>query len=203
MQPPFRPPSFSQPPFMPPSLVCPHCQQIDQIRRVSTIVGTETSHSRSYHYFPNRSGGSLLSAMGLLNNLDNARGTPPFASGLSIGKSQTELSQQLAPPKHPLSSFNSAPPILIRITAYIVIGVVIISIGSVPALLIFGAFIALAELIREGLRKQALTAMPRYNRQYALWQQFYYCYRDDGVFLPGQTALMSAQQMQQWIASIN
>src|SRR5579885_2591771 len=183
MQPPFRPPSFSQPPFMPPSLVCPHCQQIDQIRRVSTIVGTETSHSRSYHYFPNRSGGSLLSAMGLLNNLDNARGTPPFASGLSIGKSQTELSQQLAPPKHPLSSFNSAPPILIRITAYI--------------------FIGLAELIREGLRKQALTAMPRYNRQYALWQQFYYCYRDDGVFLPGQTALMSAQQMQQWIASIN
>jgi hypothetical protein len=77
------------------------------------------------------------------------------------------------------------------------------SIGSVPALLIFGAFIALLELIREGLRRQALRAMPRYNRQYALWQQFYYCYRDDGVFLPGQTALMSAQQMQQWIASIN
>ena len=42
---------------------------------------------------------------------------------------------------------------------------------------------------------------PRWQREHQLWESLYYCARHDGVFVPGETALVPAEKMRAFLES--
>lgn len=137
-------------------------------------------------------------------------------SSKRVGVSQTELSKKLAPPPQPepkdYAVYNDTERMLITLAKL----AVLLGIG----LMVWGQCANLATLGGQGLlqmilgipligcayvyihfvtsrwEKQAMAVlMPRWQRAIARWDQLYYCARDDGVLIPGQSRLVPVDQM--------
>ena len=68
---------------------------------------------------------------------------------------------------------------------------------NVVCALVPGAIVLLVASMAHALGKDRVTkAMPIWKRAMQRWAQLYYCGRCDGVFIPGESSLMPAEQMQ-------
>lgn len=163
---------------------CPACSQIDQVQKVSSIVTAGTTRG----YITNTSFSSV---------------------------SQTDLSVQLAAPdkpsyKDPFSSGCKAAAILwgggwslIGILALVRIILHPAPIGVNDLDLVAGVlglvilWVARSRIRgRPQARAEFATEMARYNTARNKWEELYYCYRDDGAFLPdGRSPLIPRNQI--------
>ncbi len=157
------------------SLYCPHCGQIDSVRKVSAIVSDGTSSSRYTGYGDGI--GYSSHGMMVMDEIINL-----------TGNSQTQLSRLLSPPIEPFYvSFTTMlkHPYGIFLIVLGLVGLVIL-----PIVWFLGvAFICGPILVflswgyaSEKEEKSLVTEMPRWQRAISKWWQLYYCYRCDGVF---------------------
>lgn len=192
-------------------LDCPQCHMLDCTRKVSTIVNAGTS----FGSYTGRSDGVGYTPNG-----------PVFMDEYITvnGSSQTTLSRLLSPPAQPI--YRSAwPAALVLITAIIWFLLAVVTLNCILA--IFGSrhfhekidgsylfyngvaltiFLSLIILINLYIRRKNLikytqvkAQMPHWQRANATWQHLYYCYRCDGVFLPGQSFLIPSEYMREFL----
>ncbi len=183
------------------SLYCPHCDQIDSVRKVSAIVSDGTSSSRYMGYGDGI--GYSSHGMMVMDQIINL-----------TGGSQTQLSQLLSPPIKPYErNFDLVWLCLILLGLF---GFLVTisglannithetdTIGAFITGLICFSIVALASVayIHKGKDEKIRfeREMPRWEKAISKWQQLYYCYRCDGVFLPGQNFIVSTQYMMNFL----
>jgi hypothetical protein len=144
---------------------CPHCGQVDMVQRVSSVVAS------GYQI-----GSSSFSGF--------VRGEHVRMFGSS--HNQTLLSQRLSPPRMP--SYQN--PWLLLFVPLVLLLFSWVS-PNLMTLLSIGSAIAIGYWAKdEAPRRSAKYKkdLSDYNRGMEKWHQLYYCYRDDGVFLPGENA---------------
>lgn len=166
--------------------VCPRCGQIDAVQKVSSIV---TGGISTIQYIP-----------------------PGAVIGHSEATSVSALAQRLMPPtKKPEDLGTRLFKIVLIAIAPGLCGILCVASGLsrgsaglaelVLGMLSLGISAVLFVLILYSLITGAAsrkTAQDKAAHETALirWNQLYYCYRDDGVFIPGQNRFVPAGQMQ-------
>lgn len=187
-----------------PNLECPHCQRVDSVQKVSSIVSAGTSYG-TYSGFADGIG---YTAYGQVMMNDYI---------MVSGSNQTELSRWLVPPQRPPSAsltemIFSPQGLVISIVlllfglpmGYLVVGTTLLDwqflfsfSGFVMALIAVSPVLAFLRAwhITRSRRIRAEILLPQWQRAISTWQQLYYCHRCDGVFLPGQTFLFPKEQM--------
>jgi hypothetical protein len=136
--------------------------------------------------------------------------TAVVAAGISTGIGGTRsvlMSQRLAPPERP--DYRGAWR---RLYALLVVAAVALGLGAVfdprafaalrigiPAPLVFlvPAAVALVWAVAAGARRRAWMRHERAQWEMAIarWYDLYYCGRDDGVYLPDRSELVSVELM--------
>jgi hypothetical protein len=178
---------------------CPKCGQIDMVLKVSALHSGGVSSTEYEVIVPIQLGSTV---------------TP--VSSKRVGVSQTELSKKLAPPSKPepkdYAVYNDTERVLKTLaTLAVCLGLVLAIWGQCANLATLGgqgllqlilgialvgcggAYIYFVTSRRE---KQAMAVlMSRWKRAIARWNQLYYCSRDDGVFIPGQSHFVPVDQM--------
>lgn len=183
------------------SLYCPHCGQIDSVRKVSAIVSDGTSSSR-YSGYGDGIGYSSHGMM-VMDEIINL-----------TGNSQTQLSQLLSPPIKPYErNFDLVWLCLALLGSF---GFIVTMIGlsnittdvaNAIGALIFGLIcLGIAALVfTTYLRKSKDEKIwfegeiPRWEKAISKWHQLYFCYRCDGIFLPGEIFIVPSQYMMNFL----
>jgi hypothetical protein len=184
------------------ALLCPQCGLIDQVRKVSAVVGAGTT--------ANRGVGIGVAA---LDVNDAAAGV-----GVTAGTSRTTLSSLLSPPKEPTPPTNWTGCGLVVALGLGVVGLLFVTLALASSddsavstvFIVFAAiFFAPAAMIIQAINRQKsaaekTTLFKRAHEQWARamerWKVLYYCARCDGVFIPGQNALVAAERMHSLLA---
>ncbi len=164
-------------PTQPNPLVCPHCQQIDQVSKVTAVVSGGVS--AGVYAAPMRRGGYAALP----------------------GASQTAQSMRLAAPKEPV--FRPSINVWVIVIASIVFVILSLSFANwsidiVLITLVCALIVWLIWLSRRDKRRRALflTHHPQWEQAMAKWNALYYCGRCDGVFLPdGASGFVPIDQM--------
>jgi hypothetical protein len=181
-------------------LVCPNCQQIDQVQKVSAVVDTGTTASAFIVKVPGRA-----------------------IRGRAIGQTRTDLSIKLAPPPEPQYTRNIRRLIassflitLILVIAGIIFngGVTILSdfSGSVRftlgiSVILMSAipFLGLIPITKSNnkYKQRAMTELDIIHRTWEesirKWKELYYCARCDRVFLQNQQDSSPAENIMKFI----
>lgn len=177
--------------------VCPHCGQLDTIRKVTSIVTEGTSVSEYETTAP-----------------VHWQGKTYFLPTKRQMTSSTVLAQKLMPPEKPNDPskpscseqfwWGLALCTVFSITVVVLQGV-LGGQGNHPistiAALIGGVTLALwagwifSKRQREKQQHYDGVELPRWERAAARWTQLYYCARDDGVFIPGQGQLVPVDRV--------
>lgn len=183
------------------NLTCPQCGQIDSVRKVSTIVSDGTS-SGTYSGYGDGIGYS-------------AHGMTVMDEVITItGSSQTQLSWLLSPPIEP--SKRSFFEVLLVMPFIGLLGLMFTILGLFgivttksegAGMLIFGMLclsIVVLMLITyfhnskdEKIRVE--REIPSWKNAVYRWQQLYYCYRCDGVYLPNLDYLVPTQYVMDFL----
>ncbi len=188
------------------ALACPSCQKVDAVQKVSTVVGQGASSI-------GLSGGFVATATSYhattINPLDHVRTTT--IGGIQLaGGSRTLQSSMLAPPTPPeyVNPWKGIVGSLIFGILAIFLGIGLIAAllqsvfrGSPISVLIHLGWLLL--LVGWPIHKiwstnqQAIAArdayeqkLPRWREAMRRWEHLYYCFRCDGVFIPGKSALI-------------
>jgi hypothetical protein len=181
--------------------VCPRCGQLDAVRKVSSIVKEGISVGSYETYMPGNLGGKTI-------------GIPVTKEAVSI----TMLAQQLQPPSREKIMENS--PLGLDTLVIVVAGfgsiiglmLLFIFLNDVGVISGFLTFLLIASSIITGpLLVGFLYRMsPRYRKEQELienklrsalnrWSQLHYCYRCDGVFIPGENRFVPIGQVQSFL----
>ncbi len=180
------------------NLTCPQCGQIDSVRKVSAIVSDGTSSGT----FSGYGDGIGYSAHGMIV-MDEV---------ITItGSSQTELSWFLSPPIEPSAKYFGGILLIMIVSG--IMGLLIICIGFdniFASQFEFGIFLLLFGLLCLGIAIWTSNSYTKLNKSEQIrfkkelhawekaihrWQQLYYCYRCDGVYLPNLNYIVPAQYM--------
>lgn len=152
------------------SVACPKCGRIDRVQKVTAVV----------------------------------------AAGISTGLGGTRsvlMSQRLAPPDRPevRSTFGALYFVLVISATVVGLGAIVnphvfaaLRVGvPVPLLFLGTAVLATAWALLARVRRHARVRWERAHWETAIarWYDLYYCGRDDGVYLPGQSELVSVELM--------
>ncbi len=172
-------------------VLCPACGQADWVEKASTIylVGSERGQSPS-------NGTPLVS---------QAR---PWLQELSSAE-RWALSRRLAPPSSGRqAATRPVHPDLVVVTFSLILPVFVVGIlNSQPAALlpilaitagVYGVYFWKRKaIVSRFADKQAAQQSADQNARQAIarWMQLYYCAQDDGVFIPGDTQIIPADQM--------
>lgn len=191
-------------------LRCPRCSSNDQVQKVSAIVASQTQEI---------SGGSwetqvYVDKKGKKHTEDHY--TPYSGTQMSV------LAQRLSPPEKPDAGFSTG--IIIAIGFLMVAGVcgllglfTIMSSSLSVALadasfyvlcitptFVFGVLGILLFLVssishREKVTQVKQVEIPRWEKAMRRWEQLYYCYRDDNIFIPHENVSVAVPQMKTYI----
>jgi hypothetical protein len=158
------------------SFYCPLCHSIDAVTKVSSIVDGGSATSVGYH------------AAGRF-------------SGMSVTTSTTALADKLAPPSLPrfrvaAEGYNGCAVSLIILLGFVsgAMGWLFMHFSSGDAtntlfglVFLLSGFLLIASLIIGFIVVAVIRhkKRPRWERAKAIWEQLYYCARNDVVFLPG------------------
>lgn len=152
------------------SIACPKCGRIDRVQKVTAVV----------------------------------------AAGISTGLGGTRsvlMSQRLTPPERPDDhrTFGGLYVVLVISAAVLGLGAIVdphafgaLRVGvPVPLLYLGMATLAAIWALLAGIRRRARVRWARAHWETAIarWYDLYYCGRDDGVYLPGQSELVSVELM--------
>ena len=184
-----------------PALVCPHCHQLDQVQKVSSIVaaGTMTTTRRG----PPLGVGVPLGPTGDLVPL--TVGAPSLH-----GTAQSVLSQRLTlPPPNPRAYLHRTLYTTIMLGLLLTMGTFL---GNRMNLLpdsdlhlligVLAAWALALVLVGVGQQLRAAKDRPAWRTADAAWQALYYCWRCDGVFLPEvSSSLIPTEQMRATLLS--
>jgi hypothetical protein len=178
-----------------PALVCPHCHQLDQVQKVSSIVaaGPMTTTRRG-------------PPLGVGVPLGPTGGLVPLTVGAPSlqGTSQSVLSQRLTlPPPNPRAYLHRTLYTTMMLGVLLSMGTLLGNrMNLLPASdlsLLIGVLAAWAlALVLVGVGQQLPPAQdrPAWRTAHAAWQELYYCWRCDGVFLPEvSSSLLPAEQL--------
>jgi hypothetical protein len=181
------------PPSANPSLACPHCHQLDAARKVSNIISQETVRGTS-----TSSSSGFIAGYGIL--------ATTHSTAVSQHKSETDLCKRLSPPLKPA---RSSIPTWFWVCAVLT---VLVFFGSIVGLAerkkqvdsLIGIFFLspLLAFLTYGLwrkipeaQAQAKRRLMRWQKQYNFWKNAYYCHRCDGVYNPGDIAILSPERV--------
>ena len=178
-----------------PALVCPHCHQLDQVQKVSALVAAGTITTTRLR--PTLGVGVPLGPTGDLVPL--TVGAPSLQ-----GTSQSVLSQRLTlPPPNPRAYLHRTLYATIMLGLLLTMGTLL---GNRMNLLpdsdlslligVLAAWALALVLVGVGQQFRAAKDRPVWRTAHAAWQELYYCWRCDGVFLPEvSSSLIPAEQM--------
>lgn len=194
-------------------VVCPKCQRSDMVQKVSAIVaqGTKVVQEEG-GYYP---------------DADNEQEFIPITFDSVVRIPLARKLAPPAKPLQPKSNGCVAALIMTRLGVVLVVSLIIavLFFCSYPFLaatytqnnsLFIGILVlsiaimglTLLWAIRASWRQSRSTAEwnNSYNARirawevaYARWKQFYYCLRDDAVFIPGHSILMPVEQVQDYL----
>jgi hypothetical protein len=182
------------------SLACPNCHRADQVQKVSSVLGVNISDSITKG---KGSGGALTVGMAGGQTFVGRSFSGPSET---VGEMRTRLAQRLSPPDPP--PFDS-PIRLWRHVACWVLLILAVLLGIaglggsllwlVPAAISAGA----CYLLRSRDVKAYNTRVALHNETKAFpwlaavdrWKTLFYCFRCDGVFIPGERVFMPTTQM--------
>jgi hypothetical protein len=171
---------------------CPHCQHLDQVRKVSAIVAAGTAHSGSV--------GRRLDLGPSLGRSHKHGQYHQFTASPPTGQQQSVLARRLAAPEPPKSKrwldsnlFFAGMVCLIGILVYwsVLLGAVVSlspswsqTLGVLFVLGTIGLALALSLCVRGALnaRKGQRRAVIRWSKQMDSWNCSLYCGRCDTVF---------------------
>jgi hypothetical protein len=194
-------------------VVCPKCQRSDSLQKVTTIVarGTKVIEERG----------------GIHIDTDYGMDVIPLTYS-SVARSNLARKLAAPEKPLPTRSYGCIAALFIsRLGAGLIVCVMLIGLFfcSFPFLaatyaqnnsLFIGILVAgfgiigliLFSSIRAGWRQARLTSEQRnsydarvqaWEDSYERWQHLYYCFRDDGVFLPGQSSFVPVNQMSDYL----
>ncbi len=175
-------------------LICPICEQIDTVQKVSSLVRSSTAK---------------IDLSGRSTNFGAAGGRVAVMRGYSqlSGHQQTRLGALLAPPPYPryrsnwmLAGIGLAIASLLAFFPFLVYSASNVKDPSAWSSLVVGGVIAATVLIAKFVfdatqRKAATARVPHWEKAMSTWQQLYYCHRDDQVFIPGTNRFASSDQI--------
>jgi hypothetical protein len=199
------------------SIVCPQCQQIDMVQKVSSIYTSGTSSTKTT--------GSSVGVGVPLGKGSSATVMPMFHS--MQGTNQSYLSARLSPPPQP-----ARPPLWLQvllILGSLLLGAPCVCCGTgvggaelsnlalsgnfsqssgqmalgsfvVAGLLLVGAIVVSVAMYRPK-KKQYDANMADRQIAVAKWNQLYYCARDDLVFDPGASLSFAPEAMNSYLVN--
>jgi len=194
-------------------VVCPKCGRADAVRKVSSIVSAGTTYTENQTLGMGIDGKDLEFFSG-------------FGSSQSRSALASALSCPLKPSSPPNGGWLRRFPItrltcagfllaLIGVCAIVTYLVFFPTYRNVPlfGLLPIALFVGSAVVLLRGIwisvqrearsdREKALSypiQLQRWERAVERWEQLYYCFRDDGVFLPHHAVLIPIVQMKQFL----
>ncbi len=195
----------------PEALACPSCHQVDQVQKVSVVHESGISTNR----YSAQTGGAAYSF---------GRGggwTVGGAQTSGTARSQTTLSQRLAPPAQRTSTGIDNGCLAISCSGWMLLVLIAIAAMSGLSSLTHGgaggvggalvgigaaAFLGLLFTRREfSVTRNTLRGIDTRRREALYkswqsarerWQRLYYCHRCDQVFFPGETLSTPASQME-------
>jgi hypothetical protein len=189
-------------PDMPP-LICPRCGMMDHVQKVSALVtaGASTSYGSSAGYMTGYAGRGygVVTAYGQM---------------YQAGSQQTLLSERLAPPSAPQlgPAWTADDTVAVLILGFIALCLFLLllldaAITNDQSVAVYGALLALPFVAGAGvLVKRAATRhkskRAEWKEEYAEWQammakweELYFCWRDDAVFIPGNSPAIPVSDM--------
>jgi len=194
-------------------LVCPKCGRADAVRKVTSIIDDGTTHTES-----NRLGMSIGGdEIEFYSGLGSSVARTGLVSALAAPKKPSQPSRVGWSAIVPGFRLNCAGSVLglIMLSAVCSFPVFYPTYRENPLLIFFPGviFAAAAVILMRWVwlsnRRETQTlreAEARYSREIeqwkralVQWEQLYYCYRDDGVFLHGQAVLVPTDQMKQYL----
>ncbi|MBE2183482.1 MAG: hypothetical protein IAE89_08665 [Anaerolineae bacterium] len=194
-------------------LVCPKCGQADAVRKVTSIINDGTTHTESNRIGMSISGNDTAFYSGLGNSVSHTG----LASALAAPKKPSQPSRKGLSAIFPsfrltctgsilglimlsvVCSFPALYPTYRENPLLIFIPVVIF----VVAAIVLMRWVWLSkrretQILREGDTHYSLE-MEQWKRALARWEELYYCYRDDGVFLPNHAVFVPIARMKQYL----
>jgi hypothetical protein len=163
---------------------CPVCGQIDQVQKVSAIVAGQTQHVSGVGYDGSYSGTQVST---LARKLEAPHQPSPGIQGKLIWMSWAVLGIFFG--SVAIGSCNT----LVSSATQDPVGIYVY--GSLFLL-------ALVACIY-GVRKQNAsnadferTKLPQWKHKMKRWNQLYYCYRDDVVYIPGEASVPVSRMME-------
>lgn len=183
------------------SLSCPHCGQLDSVRKVSAIVSSGTS-SGSYTGYGDGIGYSSGGVM-IMDELITL-----------TGSSQTQLSSLLSPPIEPCEPNFELVLVCSALLGLFGFFVTMLGLGDISnntpdatgALILGLICLSIAVLVAvkyfhksRDEKIRVAREMPVWERAVSKWQHLYYCYRCDGVFLPSLNYIVPTQYMMNFL----
>lgn len=194
-------------------VICPRCGRTDAVRKVTSVLAAETVTT------DRRGFGSTNDECGL-----------KFVDVYASSTSHSGLAAKLRPPIEPHKPSGNPTLFLFMRIGFALMGLAFLAatFACASMVLLFtstvGRVLIVAELavfvivvvlavrwvisgswrvrrkIREE-REQYSTSYKCWQRAYERWQQLYYCARDDGIFLPGETRFVAVEQMKELLFS--
>jgi hypothetical protein len=192
-------PIFTRAPSLrePLNLRCPRCARDDAVQKVSAIHAAGIQHSSSVTH--GVIAGGISSTYGspgalLASNLSSTRGS-----------TQSGISLKLGPPPEPRVRSSLGWALLgMLIGGLCGLGLVAssppVQAGQVPGLLIAVLAAVLVGSLMWLMANAAAVRVfdqlhPKWEREIAAWNKFYYCARDDVVFEPGSDKAAPAEKL--------
>jgi hypothetical protein len=194
-------------------VICPKCQRSDSVQKVTAIIagGTKVIEERGGIDIDTDYGMDVIPltySSVARSNLARKLAAPerPLQTksyGCVAALFITRLGVALVVTVLLVALFFCAFPFLAAIYAQnnaLFIGILIAGLGII-GLILFSS-------IRAGWRQTRSTSEQRnsydarvqaWEASYNRWQQLYYCFRDDGVFLPGQSSFVPVNQMSDYL----
>lgn len=184
--------------------VCPKCGQIDRIQKVTSVVSEGTTRVR-------------MEGTVSVRSEEGTRDIPTRQEGSSV----TELAKRLQKPTFPFGlifkkfMYGSLISFIAIVGLGMVAGglvdfnfsrsewiirVVIILIGAIcliSAIVFTASFIT--SLSSGKIKEEGDEIQERYERAVRRWNQLYYCYRDDIVFIPGEDDAIVLEDMYSYL----
>lgn len=194
-------------------VVCPKCGRADAVRKVSSIVSAGTTYTENQTLGMGIDGKDLE----FFSGFGSSQSRSALASALSCPLKPSSPPNGGGLRRFPITRLTCAGFLLalIGVCAIVTYLVFFPTYRNVPlfGLLPIALFVSSAVVLLRGIwisvQREAHSdhekahsypiELQRWERAVERWEQLYYCFRDDGVFLPNHAVLVPSAQMKQYL----
>lgn len=194
-------------------IVCPKCGRADAVRKVSSIVSSGTT------YTENQTLGMGIDG----KDLEFFSGVGSSQSRSALASALARPTKPIGPPTG--GWFRRFPTIRLTCAGFVLVLISICAVVTfpflyptyraspllvlVPLALFLGSAVVMVRGIWISVKREARSdrekelsypiELQQWERAVERWEQLYYCFRDDGVFLPSHAGLIPIAQMKQFL----